>query len=120
MGQHAAVQQVPDCWPAQCGDHPSASYTIGLTDSLNIQPGFTSYNYSQSSDSEGFYRHTFEPNLALNYTVTGVTLTPKAYYDVVLRGPTYELNGAYVILLKAVGTELTFLARSALTTSPTW
>jgi hypothetical protein len=88
---------------------PSASYTIGIVDGLNVQPGFTSYNYSQSTDGEGFYRHTFEPNLALNYTVDGITLTPKAYYDVVLRGPTYELNGAYVVPLKSFGTELDFL-----------
>jgi hypothetical protein len=46
--------------------------------------------------------------VALNYTIGGVKLTPKYYYDVVLRGPTYELTSAYALPLKDLGTELDF------------
>ena len=85
---------------------PQASYTYTINDSLNLQPGFTWYTYLRAPTDQGFYRETFEPNLALNYTVQGVTLTPKIYYDVVLKGPTYELDAAYTIPLKDLNTEI--------------
>ena len=49
-----------------------------------------------------------EPNIALNYTVEGFKITPKLYYDFVLRGPTAEVTGTYAIPLKDMGTELDF------------
>ena len=58
--------------------------------------------------NQGFYRQTFEPNLALNYTVDGVKLQPKFYDDVVLRTQTYEFNLTYTVPLKSVGSELDF------------
>ncbi len=87
---------------------PYASYKIAINDSLNVQPGFTWYNYPNADESNGFFKSTFEPNIALNYTVAGVTLTPKFYYDVVLKGPTYEFNVAYAVPLKDIGSELDF------------
>ena len=85
---------------------PQGSYTFAINDSVSIQPGFTWYTYVRAPTNQGFYRETFEPNLALNYTVSGVTLTPKIYYDVVLQGPTYEFDIAYAIPLKDLGTEI--------------
>jgi long-subunit fatty acid transport protein len=49
-----------------------------------------------------------EPNFAVNYSVGNLKLTPKLYYDVVLKGPTYEFNAAYTVPLKDWGTELDF------------
>jgi len=89
---------------------PYASYKFVVNDAFNVQPGVTWYNYPNATKSTGFYKSSFEPNLALNYTVGGVTLTPKIYYDVVLKGPTLELNGAYAVPLKDEGTELDFAA----------
>jgi len=84
---------------------PYGSYTYSVNDSLSIQPGFTLYTYAKAPTNQGFYRMTFEPNLAVNYTVAGVKLTPKIYYDAVLRGPTYEFNAAYTIPLKDLNSE---------------
>ena len=89
---------------------PYASYTFTLNDSTSLALGFTWYNYPNADESIGFYKSTFEPSLALNYTVGGVKFTPKIYYDVVLKGPTYELNAAWALPLKDLGTELDFLA----------
>jgi hypothetical protein len=58
----------------------------------------------------GFYRSTFEPNVAVNYTYEGIKLTPKVYWDMVLDGLTYELTAAYSVPLKELGTELAFTA----------
>ena len=52
----------------------------------------------------------FEPNLALNYTVAGVKFTPKIYYDLRLKGPTYELTVAYTVPLTEAKSELDFTA----------
>lgn len=87
---------------------PYGSYKFVVNDSFNIQPGFTWYTYVNAKKVNGFYQTTFEPNVAANYTVAGVTLTPKVYYDVVLKGPTYEFNVAYAVPLKDAGTELDF------------
>lgn len=86
------------------------SYTVTVNDATSIVPGFTWYNYPRADKSAGFYKMTFEPNVALNYTVGGVKLTPKLYYDLVLKGPTYELTAAAALPLKDAGTELDFTA----------
>ena len=86
------------------------SYTLKLNDAAAVVPGFTSYHYPSAPTSAGFYRWTFEPNVALNYTVQGLKLTPKLYYDLMLKGPTLELTAAYAVPLKDIGSELDFTA----------
>ena len=77
------------------------SYTMeAIKDTLTWAPGVTIYTYPDAKKSNGFYTATFEPNIALNYTVAGWKFTPKLYYDLVLKGPTYEFTAAYVIPLK--------------------
>jgi len=85
---------------------PQGSYTYTINDSMNLQPGFTWYTYVRAPTNQGYYRETFEPNLAFNYTVSGITLTPKFYYDLVLQTATYEFDVAYTVPLKDLGTEI--------------
>lgn len=82
------------------------SYTFGIRDGLSIVPGFTYYVYPKAPTAVGFYRSTFEPNVALNYTFKGVKLTPKIYYDTTLEGTTYEFTAGYTIPLKDLDSEL--------------
>jgi hypothetical protein len=89
---------------------PFGSYTLNLTDILSIEPGFTAYTYLRAPLDRGFHHATFEPNLALNYTVRGVRLTPKLYYDVVLEGATCELTATTAVPLTGLGTELDITA----------
>ena len=89
---------------------PYASYTVAINDSLNVIPGFQWYTYPNADTSNGAYKSTFEPNIAINYTVNGVKFTPKLYYDLVYKGPTYELTAAYTIPLKDINSELDFTA----------
>jgi uncharacterized protein (TIGR02001 family) len=88
------------------------SYTMKLSDAASFVPGFTAYNYAKAPTNAGFYRWTFEPNVAFNYTVpnAGVKLTPKFYYDFVLKAATYEFTAAYAVPLKDIGSELDFVA----------
>lgn len=89
---------------------PYGYYTITVNDSLSIVPGFTWYNYPHANSANGFFKATFEPNLTVNYTVGGVKISPKVYYDVVLEGPTFELTAAWAYPLKDLATELDFIA----------
>jgi len=89
---------------------PYGSYTLTVNESLSVAPGFTWYNYPRADTSNGFYKSTFEPNIALNYTVSGVKIQPKFYYDLILKGPTYELNLSAATPLKAIGSELDWVA----------
>lgn len=101
---------------------PYGSYTFKLSDAVNIAPGFIWYTYPDAKTADGFYKSTFEPSIALNYTLrSGVRITPKAYCDLVLKSATYELTLACAIPLKDAGTELdwtltggTFIARDAI------
>lgn len=87
------------------------SYTFNISKELSIVPGFTFYDYPKAPTNLGYYRSSFEPSIALNYTLADIKFTPKVYYDVVLEGPTYELNVAYAYPLKDLGTELDFSAQ---------
>jgi uncharacterized protein (TIGR02001 family) len=89
---------------------PYGSYTLTVNESLSVAPGFTLYTYPNADANHGFFKATFEPNIALNYTISGVKFTPKFYYDVVLKAPTYEFTVAYAIPLKDAGTELDWTA----------
>jgi hypothetical protein len=89
---------------------PYGSFKIPVSESFNVQPGFTWYTFVNAEPKNGFYRMTFEPNVAANWTINGLTLTPKVYYDVVLKGATVEVNAAYALPLKTIGTELDFNA----------
>lgn len=87
---------------------PYFSYTFNVNDNFSIVPGFTAYTYPNADTADGFYVATYEPNLAVNYTIAGVKLTPKVYYDVTMQGPTFELNAAYTVPLEKLHTELDF------------
>ena len=87
------------------------SYSIAIQEGITLAPGFTSYHFPSAPTNAGFYRSTFEPNIALSWTMAdGVKLTPKVYYDVVLKGPTYEITALYALPLKDIGSELDFTA----------
>jgi len=88
---------------------PYGSYKWAFNDTVALQPGFTIYTYAVAPTNQGYYRCTVEPNLALVYTLGPVTLTPKVYYDVILKGPTYELSAAYTVPVKPLNTELDFI-----------
>ena len=89
---------------------PYGFYTFTVNDCVSLVPGFTWYNYPNAAKGAGFYKSTFEPSLALNYTVAGVKFTPKVYYDLVLQGPTAELTVAYTLPLPAISSELDLTA----------
>jgi len=90
---------------------PYGSYTFDLAKDLTLQPGFILYTYPNANKNNGFFGTTFEPSLALNYTVEGVKLTPKIYYDMVMKQSLLEFSVAYAIPLKDAGTEIDFLGQ---------
>lgn len=87
------------------------AYTLSFADdAFSLVPGFSLYTYPSADRSEGYYRSTFEPSLACNFTVHGVRFTPKVYYDTTLDGATGELSAAFALPLTSLGTELDFTA----------
>ncbi len=85
-------------------------YSMQVGKDIAVVPGFTVYTYPNAEKSHGFHQITFEPNLALSYTVGALRLTPKIYYDAVLKGPTAELSATFAVPLQNAGTELDFTA----------
>jgi uncharacterized protein (TIGR02001 family) len=77
---------------------------------LSLVPGFYLYTYPDARQSDGVYSATFEPSLAAIFSVAGVQLTPKIYYDAMLEGATYEITAAMAVPLTSLGTELDFSA----------
>jgi uncharacterized protein (TIGR02001 family) len=90
---------------------PYASYAFIINSAVNITPGVTVYYYPKAPLDQGFFRTTYEPNIALNYTIKyGIKFTPKLYYDMTLKSTTYELSVACATPLKSLGTELDWTA----------
>lgn len=87
-----------------------ASYTVELPHGLSLVPGVNLYTYPGAAKSDGYYALTVEPSLELNYTIGPVQISPKIYYDFMLKGPTAELTAALAVPLPALGTELDFTA----------
>jgi len=87
---------------------PYASYTVSVNDKLSLIPGIQIYTYPNTDVGDGNFRATVEPNFAVSTSLGPVKLTPKIYYDVVLRSTTLELNAAASAPLKAIGSELDF------------
>lgn len=86
------------------------SYSLALAENVSLVPGATLYTYPDADADKGFYSTTFEPSLALNFTLENIVITPKFYYDTTLQGATWELNGAAAFPLTAIGTELSLYA----------
>ena len=89
---------------------PYVYYTLNMSDTVSVVPELYVYTYVRAPLDRGAYHATVEPNVALNYTWHAVKFTPKLYYDLVLQGPTYELNAAAAVPLPDLGTELDFNA----------
>lgn len=87
-----------------------ASYTRPLSARIAAVVGGTWYYFPRAAAADGFYRQTFEPNLAFTYTVDGFRLTPKVYYDIVREGFTAEVAAFYAYPLTRIGSELDFTA----------
>lgn len=75
-----------------------------------LAPGFTLYTYPDANRGHGFHRATFEPNLSVSYTLSGIRFTPTVYHDFTLRGTTLELTADLALPLTRLGTELEFAA----------
>lgn len=87
----------------------TGSYSLEIAkDTVSLVPGVTIYTYPNAKKANGFYKGTFEPNLALNYTVGPLRFSPTLYYDFTRKGPTAELTAAFAVPLKDAGTELDF------------
>lgn len=87
------------------------SYSFKVAESaLILVPGFYLYTYPDAKRALGAYPATFEPSVAAVFAIRGVQFTPKIYYDVMLRGATYEVTAAIALPLKSLGTELDFNA----------
>lgn len=83
---------------------------LQLSESMTLVPTVSWYHYPDADLSAGSYRNAIEPSLGLEWSLGGVLITPRFYYDFMLDGPTWELNAAYALALPALGTELNFAA----------
>lgn len=84
------------------------SYTSTLAENLTLVPGFTYYFYPNLLNT--VHKATFEPSLALNYTIGALKLTPKVYYDMMLEGPTWEISGTQSLALPSLGVTVDLFA----------
>ena len=67
---------------------------------FTIRPGIAVYTYPNADKEEGFYKAQYEPYVCFAYTVHDMTLSLNLYYDLVLKGPTYEIEADYAIPIK--------------------
>ena len=80
------------------------AYSVTMAENLTLVPGFTYYFYPNLTNA--VHKTTFEPSLALNYTISGLRLTPKVYYDMTLDGATWEISAGQSVALARLGITL--------------
>ncbi|MDO8540169.1 MAG: TorF family putative porin [Opitutaceae bacterium] len=84
------------------------SYRFALSPRVGLRLGGTLYFYPEAP---GRYRRSIaEPNVALDYTIGGVRITPTCYYDLARKGATFEASAAVALPLKNFGIELDLAA----------
>jgi hypothetical protein len=76
-------------------------YTWTLVPEIfSIKPGLLLYTYPSAKESDGQNIATFEPSVFFEYSIGDLTFSLNCFYDIVLRGPTYELGAEYLIHAK--------------------
>jgi hypothetical protein len=86
------------------------SYAGKVNDHVGVVPGFTYYYLPSGPGFPGNHRATLEPNVGLSGDVGRVRFTPTAYYDVVLRLLTLEMNAACTVSLARAEVDLSATA----------
>jgi uncharacterized protein (TIGR02001 family) len=84
------------------------SYTFKIDDSLSIPVGGTVYWYPESNSP--LHEVTYEVYVGVDYTIEGISLGARAYYDIEMEGFTFEASAGYSLPLAAIGSSLDFSA----------
>jgi hypothetical protein len=88
----------------------SVSHRFIFNADADLSVGTTAYLFPRADPVQGNHRVTWEPSLSVSYTFRGVRLSPRVFWDLTLRGVTYELGAAYALPFPSIGWELDFSA----------
>jgi uncharacterized protein (TIGR02001 family) len=91
-----------------------ASYEWAVVpDKFTITPGVTFYSYPKVDETlDDTYKMTIEPSLSFGYTLEDITFSLNLFYDLTLKGPTYEFGVDYTIPVKPLDIKLSALVGS--------
>jgi len=86
----------------------SASYELSFADdAFKIKPGILAYTYPRA---EGQYKAIIEPTVTFELDAKDFNMSFTAYYDVIQKGPAFELAAGYSIsLVDKIGLDLSAL-----------
>jgi len=97
----------------------SASYEFSFAnDHFKILPGILAYTYLTADDSnstpapgDDFHKAVIEPTVSFAFSAKDFNLSLNLYYDVIQKGPSYEVAAGYSIsIAERFGVELAALA----------
>jgi hypothetical protein len=84
-----------------------ASYTWTVVPEVfTIKPGIMLYTFPTADTNDGFYKATCEPNVSFGYNLGDMSLSLNLYYDIVMKGATYELGADYSIHVQSTGLDI--------------
>jgi hypothetical protein len=83
----------------------SYTWTV-VPEVFTIKPGVMFYTFPTADSDEGFYKATCEPNVSFGYSLGDISLSLNLYYDIIMKGATYELGAEYSINLQSVGLDI--------------
>jgi hypothetical protein len=83
----------------------SYSWTI-VPDTFTIKPGIALYTYPRADADDGFYKATCEPSLSFGYSLGDMDFAFNYYYDIIMKGATYEFGVNYLIPAKSIGFDI--------------
>jgi hypothetical protein len=76
-----------------------------------IRSAIALYTFPRLINEDGFYKYTIEPNLSLVYSINHLDFLLTYYYDIVIKGASYEAGIDFSVPVKDTGFELEGWAR---------
>jgi hypothetical protein len=105
-------EKIADSIYPECDFFASYEWAI-VPDVFKITPGVIVLTWPTINETEdGMHQMICGPSLSFGYTVKGLTFSLNLYYDLVLKGATYEFGADYSIPVKPLGIDLEFSARA--------
>jgi hypothetical protein len=84
-----------------------ASYTWAIVPEVfTIKPGIMLYTFPAADTDDGFYKATCEPNVSFGYSLGDINFSLNLYYDIIMKGATYELGADYSIHVQPIDLDI--------------
>jgi hypothetical protein len=91
LANFTLTEEIPDPDPVEHEIDLTACYRWSIiADAFAIKPTIALYTFPRLRNEDGVYKYQIEPNLSFIYSIGHIDFLLTYYYDIVIKGPSYE------------------------------